>query len=105
MDIAFLRDEFPVFEQRAYLNAGTCGPVPKAALRAGADIALEAAEIGRGRVHFEGLLEMRERLRAAYAALLGAGTADVAVTTCTSESMVRVLAGLGLGAGDEVLTA
>jgi L-cysteine/cystine lyase len=105
VDIAFLRDEFPVFEHRAYLNAGTCGPIPAAALRAGADVALEAAERGRTGEHFEDLARYRERLRAAYAALLAADPRDVAMTTCASEGMARVLGGFGLAAGDEVLTA
>jgi hypothetical protein len=48
---------------------------------------------------------MRDRQRAAYAARLGAEPGDVALTTCTSEGIVRVLAGLDLGPGDEVLTA
>jgi L-cysteine/cystine lyase len=51
------------------------------------------------------MLDLRARQRAAYAALLGAQPADVALTTCTSEGIVRVLEGLGLGPGDEVLTA
>jgi L-cysteine/cystine lyase len=105
VDIAFLRAEFPVFESRAYLNAGTCGPIPAAALRAAADIALEAAETGRAGEHFDVLADLRERLRAAYAALLGAAPRDVAMTTCASEGMARVLGGLALAAGDEVLTA
>src|ERR687885_431198 len=48
---------------------------------------------------------MRARQRAAYAARLGAEPADIALTSCTSEGIVRVLAGLDLKAGDEVLTA
>jgi len=42
--------------------------------------------------------------RATYAALLNAEPADVALTTSTSEGIVRVLAGLELARGDEVLT-
>ena len=51
------------------------------------------------------MIELRDRLRAAYAGVLGAEAADVALTTCTSDGVVRVLAGLDLGPGDEVLTA
>lgn len=105
MDIAFLREQFPVFESRAYLNAGTCGPVPAATLRAAADVALAAAEGGRAAAHFDLLSEQRERLRGAYASLLGANAREVSVTTCASEGMARVIAGLGLRAGDEVLAA
>ena len=34
MDASALRAEFPVLADRAYLNAGTCGPLPHAAVRA-----------------------------------------------------------------------
>src|SRR4051794_34125961 len=53
----------------------------------------------------ESTFAMRDRQRAAYAARLGADPGDVALTTCTSEGIVRVLAGLDLAPGDEVLTA
>lgn len=103
--VARLREQFPVFERHAYLNAGTCGPVAAAALRAGADLALMGAEEGRAGAYFERFLELREQLRGAYAAILGAEPADVAVTTATTDGMIRVLHGLGLREGDEVLTA
>ena len=51
------------------------------------------------------MIDLRDRQRDAYAASLGADAADVALTTCTSDGVVRVLAGLELGPGDEVLTA
>ena len=34
VDASALRAEFPVLEDRAYLNAGTCGPLPHASVRA-----------------------------------------------------------------------
>jgi L-cysteine/cystine lyase len=51
------------------------------------------------------MLDGRTRLRDAYAARLGAAGEDIALTTCTSEGIVRVLGALDLGAGDEVLTS
>lgn len=106
MDVATLRAQFPVFEQVAYLNAGTCGPVPAQALRAGADVALQAAEQGRSKAYFDHHGELSDRLRAAYAGVVGAAhPTDVALTTATSDGMVRVLEGLRLGRGDVVLTA
>ncbi len=105
MDDAALRAEFPVLAERAYLNAGTFGPLPRAAQAAAAAIGARAAAEGRALPYFMTLLELRERQRAAYAALLGAQAADVALTTCASEGLVRVLAGLELGPNDEVLTA
>ena len=105
MDPAELRAAFPVFERCTYLNAGTCGPLP-AAVRRAADGALEqATDDGRYGAHFDALLATRDALRASYAGVLHAQADDVALTTCTSEGIVRVLLGLDLQPGDEVLTA
>jgi L-cysteine/cystine lyase len=105
MDLAALRAEFPVFERFAYLNAGTCGPIPAAAARAIGAALVPALAQGRGQAYFGQMLDTRTRLREAYAELLGAATGDVALTTCTSEGIVRVLAALDLQPGDEVLTS
>src|SRR3954449_3809149 len=105
VDDTSFRIEFPVLRERAYLNAGTCGPLPRAALHAIADVVGRAAVEGRTRAYMEATIGMRDRQRRAYAARLGADPGDVALTTCTSEGVVRVLAGLDLGPGDEVLTA
>ncbi|MDQ3608735.1 MAG: aminotransferase class V-fold PLP-dependent enzyme, partial [Actinomycetota bacterium] len=104
MDPAALRAAFPVFERLAYLNAGTCGPVPQEAVRAQAQAVEAGARAGRGAAYFEQLQVLRERQRAAYAALVGSRPEDIALQTSTSEGIVRVLVGLGLGFGDEVLT-
>ena len=104
MDAARLRDEFPVFERVAYLNAGTCGPLPGAARRA-LDEVVDLAEVeGRRGAYYERFLALRDRQREAYAALLGAPPDDVALTTSTSDGVGRVLAGLDLHEGDEILT-
>jgi selenocysteine lyase/cysteine desulfurase len=105
VDATALRAEFPVVAERAYLNAGTCGPLPRKALHAVADVLGRAAAEGRSRAYMESMLALRDRQRAAYAARLAADPADVALTSCTSEGVVRVLAGLDLGPDDEVLTA
>ncbi len=105
-DASVIRAHFPVFEKVAYLNAGTCGPLAAAALQRGADSALSAAEDGRSGEYFGRLIEARDQLRAAYAGLLGAARPqDVAVTASTSEGMARVIAGLDLRPGDEIVTA
>jgi len=74
-------------------------------VRASLDMLDRGASYGRGKEYVEAMIELRDRQRAAYAATLGADAADVALTTCTSDGVVRVLAGLELGPGDEVLTA
>ena len=99
------RSQFPVLEERAYLNAGTCGPLPRPALHAVAEVLARAAVEGRTRAYMETMFGLRDLQRAAYAERLGARPEDVALTSCTSEGIVRVLGGLDLGPGDEVLTA
>src|SRR3954454_9195954 len=105
VDATSLRAEVPVLAERAYLNAGTCGPLARKALHVVADVLGRAAVEGRARAYMESMLALRDRQRAAYAARLGAQRSDVALTTCTSEGVVRVLAGLKVGPDDEVLTA
>jgi selenocysteine lyase/cysteine desulfurase len=105
MDFATLRAEFPVLAKYAYLNAGTCGPLPRSANMAIGEMLALATEQGRTTAYFEAMLDRRDRLRAAYAALLHAASEDVALTTCTSEGVVRVLGALDLRRGDEVLTS
>ena len=105
MDVDRLRAEFPVFERVAYLNAGTCGPVPAAARRA-LDEVVDLAEVdGRRMAYHERHLALQARQREAYAALLGADPADVALTTSTTEGVQRVLGSFELGPGDELLTS
>ena len=105
MDPAALREQFPVLERVVYLNAGTCGPLPRAAIAASAESALKAAEEGRTMPYFERTKDVAARLRAAYARRVGGRADDVALTTATSDGIVRVLLGLGLRRGDEVVTA
>jgi len=100
-----LRSRFPVLERTAYLNAGTCGPLPTAA-RTAFERQYDLAERdGRRSTYYERLFALQPIQRAAYAQRLGAAPGDVALTTSTSEGMIKVLAGLGLGHGDEVLTS
>lgn len=100
-----LRSAFPVFEHVAFLNAGSDGPLPQAAVDA-ARAALETAlQQGRRVEHFEARAETGGALRAIYAERLGARVDDLALTTSTSEGLARVVVGMGLGPGDEILTA
>jgi selenocysteine lyase/cysteine desulfurase len=103
--IEALRDEFPVFERIAYLNAGTDGPLPAVAARAGSDELLGEARRGRTAEHFERRRELTGRLREAYARVLGCAPSEVALTTCTSEGLAIVIEGLGLRRGEEILTS
>jgi L-cysteine/cystine lyase len=100
-----LRRQFPVLRDVAYLNAGTCGPLPAAARGARDDVADLGERDGRRGPYFERMLALQTVQREGYARLVGAAPEDVALTTSTSEGIVRVLAGLELGAGDEVVTS
>jgi selenocysteine lyase/cysteine desulfurase len=63
-------------------------------------------EDGRSRAHFARRNQLCAALRTRYAEALGAEAPEhVAVTTSTTDGIVRVLAGLELGAGDEVVTS
>jgi selenocysteine lyase/cysteine desulfurase len=103
--IEALRDEFPVLERAAYLNAGTDGPLPALAARAGAEELLGEAGRGRAAEHFERRRELSELLRGAYARVLGCEPSEVALTTSTSEGLASVIDGLSLREGEEILTS
>jgi L-cysteine/cystine lyase len=105
MDAAHLRAAFPVLEKSAYLNAGTCGPVPAAAQRAAVEAWRLGTEEGRGGPFYERLIGLSDQLRERYAAVLGADALDIALMSGTSDGCGRVVAGLRLGPGDEILTA
>jgi L-cysteine/cystine lyase len=103
--MAALRAQFPVLERVAYLNAGTDGPVPRAAQEAAARELASELEEGRAKAHFERRFELQDELRAGYAELLGATVDDIALTTSTSEGLGKVLAGMDIGPGDEIVTS
>ncbi len=99
------RARFPVFEQHAYLNAGTNGPLARSTLAAIAGLREWELAHGRtGRAYFDAMLERRERIRALIAAEVHADVDDVALTESTTQGVHVVVLGLGLGPGDEVVT-
>ena len=99
------RDEFPVLQTTAYLNAGTDGPIPAAAIEAArAELDAQAAE-GRLYAHFTRRHELGDVLRAGYARVMHCEPEDVAVTSGTSAGLGAVLAGMDIGAGDEIVTS
>ena len=105
MDPAALRSEFPVLRRVAYLNAGTDGPLPAAAVKlAQAELEAELTE-GRAMSHFERRFELMAGLRAGYARVMGCAVEDVALTTSTSEGIAKVMAGMDLGPGDEIVSS
>ncbi|MDP9491484.1 MAG: aminotransferase class V-fold PLP-dependent enzyme [Actinomycetota bacterium] len=98
------RAAFPVLERYAYLNAGSVGPLAQATY----DAMVEAgkAELGPRGSHdaFEQIIEARSRLRGVIAGDLAVEPDRIALMTSTSEGCRVVLAGLGLGPDDEIVT-
>jgi len=99
------RDEFPVLERFAYLNAGTNGPLARATVEAMR--AQEQHDLTEGRStkdYFEGMLALREEVRHELALVFGVEDVAVALTDSTTRGCAIVLAGLGLSGEDEVIT-
>jgi L-cysteine/cystine lyase len=100
------REEFPVLERLAYLNAGTEGPVPQAAEDAvRARVHLDLTEGRVGRAYFEEVMELAALARTGYATAMGAEPSEVALTNSTTYGVNTVLGGLSFAAGDEIITS
>jgi L-cysteine/cystine lyase len=101
-----IRASFPVLDRFAYLNAGTNGPLARPTVEAiVAEQLLDTAQGRGGEPYFSRALEMRDVLRGKLASLLAVEPSQVALTRSTTDGCNIVLAGLGLGAGDEVVTS
>lgn len=98
-----LREEFPVFQTAAFLNAGSDGPVPARAVEAVRDEVERQAADGRHAAYFARGKELRHEQRAEYARLLGCAADELALTTCTTEGIATVVA--GFGRGDQIVTS
>lgn len=99
------RAQLPVLERLAYLNAGTNGPLARATVEAVREQL--SRDLGGGRSGtgwIDEVLARREEARRGLAAVLGVEPALVALTDSTTRGCQIVLAGLGLGPDDEVVT-
>ena len=105
MTIDEARRQFPVLERFAYLNAGTNGPLARATVDAMVGQAQADLETGRGgAAYLERIVQLRERVRAKLAAAVGVPEENLSLSTSTTNGCNIVLAGLGLGPDDEVVT-
>jgi L-cysteine/cystine lyase len=99
------RAQFPVLERFAYLQAGSVGPLARGTLDAMVAEEERGLRDGRGSLaRFERVIAEREELRGELAALVGVDASQVSITASTTDGCNIVLAGLGLGPGDEVVT-
>ncbi|MCI0656700.1 MAG: aminotransferase class V-fold PLP-dependent enzyme, partial [Acidobacteria bacterium] len=98
-----VRSCFALDPSIVYLNNGSLGPIPLSVLRSlvanNREIAMNPSEMMWGPVG-----NRLEEVRGKAAALLGVGPDDMALTRNTSEGVSCVGLGLGLTAGDEVIT-
>lgn len=104
-DVQAARRELPSVTNAAYLNAGSFGPLPRAAadaMRAHVGRSLDHGRIGNA--GFERMFVQLDEARAAFAGALSASVDEVALAHCTTDGVNAVLWGLPLGRGDEVLT-
>ena len=105
MNLDAVRAELSVLERLAYLNTGSFGPLPRRTAEVMAEqqrIELEQGRSGHG--YWEVIHEARTATRAALAEVLGAPEEGLALARSTTEGCNIVVAGLGLSAGDEVIT-
>ncbi len=99
------RARFPVLDTLADLNAGTLGPLSRATRDAEGALRRWEGEHGRGgKAYFDAMVERRERVRGLLAAQIRVPAGHVALTDSTTGGVQIVVAGLGLGDGDEVVT-
>ena len=105
MTIEEARSQFPVLERYAYLNAGTNGPLARPTVEAMAAQDRADLENGRGGAeYFARTLELREQVRTKLAATVGVPEEKLSLSTSTTNGCNIVLAGLGLGPEDEIVT-
>jgi len=104
-DAHAFRKQFPMLERLSYLNAGTEGPVPRAAAQAIHQRIDSETESGRcGRPYMEAVKGLADELLAGYAGVLHCEPSELALTGSTTDGVNTVIAGLDLRPGDEVLT-
>jgi len=96
---------FPVLQRRAYLNAGSVGPLSRRTFEAMQAAETLALERGRGAIStFEAAMLAESEVRGRIAALIGVPAEKVVLTTSTTEGCNIVVTGLRLGPDDEVVT-
>ena len=107
MDAAALaeaRARFPVLDGCAYLNAGSVGPLSRAAHRAIVEQDERGLLQGRGTARaWEESGALRTRVRERLAALVDVPADRLLLTTSTTEGCNLVVTGLRLGPDDEVV--
>jgi len=103
--LARIRADLPAVERIAFLNTGTCGPLPARA--AAAIAAVTGQEYSEGRASTKRFQQMRldgQAVRAQFGELLHVAPESIAVTGHTTEGMNIASFGFDWQPGDEVVT-
>lgn len=95
-----IRAEFPAASEKLYLNSAYIAPVPRAVAAAGR--AFVDAKMERP-ISLGEMQRAADRVRAQYAALIGASAEEIAFLYSTSEGENIVARGIGLEAGDNIV--
>jgi L-cysteine/cystine lyase len=100
-----VRAAFPVLGRVAYLNAGTNGPLAAPTVAAMEEaLGRELREGRAGQAFIDEALALRRHVRGQVGELLAVDPSLVVLTASTTDGCNIVLAGLGLGSEDEVVT-
>ncbi len=100
-----LRALLPAVQQAAFLNTGTCGPLPTPTAEVIAAVTAEEHRSGRASTsRFMKMMQDKESIRGHFAALFNADPADIALTHHTTDGMNIATFGFNWGPGDEVAT-
>jgi len=99
------RAAFPVLERLAYLNAGSVGPLSRAAAEAmRTELDADVAKGRAGKPFVDAMLDLRAQVRERIAGLIGVDAAQLALTSSTTNSCAIAILGLRLGPEDEIVT-
>lgn len=103
-DMNAIREMLPGVLDTAYLNTGTCGPLPRIAY----DAMVEelAKDLTKARIdssHFVGLFETWGAIRESVAGVIKADPSEIAITNRTTDGMYVSIMGYPWQPGDELI--
>ena len=105
MTPAEARALYPVFNTRAYFNAGTNGPLAEATVVALQKGELEDLSTGRsGPARVDRFRDLQQQIAARVASVIGVDPSGIAITSSTTEGCNIALAAMRIGPDDEVVT-
>ena len=100
-----IRRQFPVVEQRTYLNTGTFGPLPRSTSEVIAEVTQLEVEAGRAGGDYFGRIEVaRTSIAKRLGAILCTNAEDMVLTNATTHGCQVIATGMRLGSGDEIVS-